>query len=233
VNGNDEDARTAPTPEDPGRLQGDEPTPGNHSATDGNNNSDKTSAAQRKHRRQWLRAPDSAKLATIIVTAVIGAFVAFVFGIVNNLSTDMIKGADDCYETLTQFDENVSSDFFQLNHDFHLPVADPPTNEQWQRWRELARKYNTEIDQIYLKIESKCPVTGPSKYLNKNDVGAFNKNYEELSEMCFEALQCSDERADTVQRNSVHSAEKLIRQVGEVSQWGLLRRGWYAVSNLW
>jgi hypothetical protein len=39
---------------------------------------------------------------------------------------------------------------------------------QWEqpdeqpRLREIARKYNTEIDSVHLKIKSKCPVIGPN-----------------------------------------------------------------------
>jgi hypothetical protein len=76
-------------------------------------------------------------------------------------------------------------------------------------------------------------VIGPNKYLNKKDVETFNNDHCELSKKCFEAPECSDDRADTVQLNSVNSSETIIKQAGEVSQWGLARRGWYAISNPW
>lgn len=191
----------------------------------------KRERARRSLDRFKFNSGEPLKPLTIIITAL----VAFVFGIASNQSTDLVKGADDCYDALTQYDENVSSDFWELNHDFHLPGAwehyDQP--DQQQRLRQIARKYNTEIDSVYLKIKSKCPVTGPNKYLNKKDVEAFNNDHYELSKNCFEASECSDERADIVQRNSVNSTETIIKQAGEVSQWGLARRGWYAISNPW
>jgi hypothetical protein len=39
-------------------------------------------------------------------------------------------------------------------------------------------------------------VTGPNKYFNKKDVETFNNDHYELSKKCFEAPECSDERAN-------------------------------------
>jgi hypothetical protein len=80
------------------------------------------SAAPGKHGRigrlrDKINSGEPLKPLTIIVTAI----VAFVFGIASNQSTDLVKGADECYDALTQYDENVSSDFWELNHDFHRP----------------------------------------------------------------------------------------------------------------
>lgn len=188
----------------------------NHSATDANTGSKKK---------------EPLKLASLIIAALL----AFFFGLATNQSTDTVKGANDCYDALTQYLENVSSDFWELNHGLRMPLSGPPAqqDQQLQRAREVARKYNTEIDAAYLKIKSKCPVTGRSMYLNSSDVATFNNHYDELAKKCFEAPECSDERADMVQRKSADSTKPLIEQAGNVSQWGLGRRSWYAISNPW
>ncbi|OSC28824.1 hypothetical protein B8W69_10660 [Mycobacterium vulneris] len=72
----------------------------------------------------------------------------------------------------------------------HQPLVrawDLPLDEQ-QQVREFARKYNTEIDSVYLKIQSKCPVTGPTKYLNKKDVQTLINDHYELSKSALRRL---------------------------------------------
>ena len=216
-----EKPKSQPTPAADPTIGAGANVPQNNKSTQGNNSTaDSNKSSKKKEPIKWA-------------ALIIAALLAFFFGLVSDLAGDTVKAADACYDTLTQYDETVSSDFFQLNHDFHVPVADPPTDQQWLHLRELARKYNTEIDGVYLRIRSKCPVTGPNKYLNENDVEVFNKEHNELSKNCFEALQCSDDQALTVQVDSANSTEKLIGQAGVVAQWGWLRRGFYALRYSW
>lgn len=169
------------------------------------------------------------------MSLIVAALLAFFFGLVSNLAADTVKGADACYDALTEYLENVSSDFWELNHSLRIPLSEQPDqqDQQMQGARKAARKYNTEIDATFLKVKSKCPLTGSSTYLNTVDIATFNNDYNELAKKCFEAPECSDEQADAVQRKSADSTKPLIEQAGTVAKWGWLRRGFYALRNSW
>ena len=183
---------------------------------------DSNNGSKKKELLKWL-------------SLIVGALLAFFFGLVSSLADDTVKGADACYDVLTQYLENVSSDFWELNHARRIPLPEQPDpqNPQEQRVREAARKYNTEIDATYLKVQSKCPLTVPHTYLKSEDVAKFNDDYNELAKKCFEAPECSDVQADTVQRKSADSTKPLIDQAGTVATWGWLQRGIYALRHSW
>jgi hypothetical protein len=174
--------------------------------------------------------------ASIGVTAIVGFF----FGAIGTQTADFVKRADDCYDALSQYSESVSSDFFYLNH-ASQPLrsypdnSDPKQREDLQKqFHEFGAKYNSEIDFVYLKIQSRCPVTNPdhTEYLDKNNVAAFNHFHDELGKGCFEADQCSDERAGEVQTDAVQSTVPLIREARKVSQWTLWQRLQYGMTHI-
>jgi hypothetical protein len=139
---------------EPGGLQGDEPTSGNHSATDANDDSDETSAAPQEQGRirRWrnkLRPPT--KSTTIIVTA----FIGFMFGIASSQVSDFVKRADDCYDALSEYEVNVASNFYNLSNGMHSPDL----NEQQKD--ALGTRYNTLVSAPIAKAINKCPVNPP------------------------------------------------------------------------
>jgi hypothetical protein len=210
----------------PSGLQGNEPTSGNHSAIDANDNSDKTSAGPQEqgHIRRWRSrlAAVPAKSTTLIVTALIGFF----FGIASNQVTDFVKRADDCYNSLSQYKAGVTQ-FGTI-----MDVMDDPNRTQ-QENDSAIQKYNKVIMIPTIVVYNKCPVKGRLEYISKNDVEAWNRKNDDLED-CFGApSQCSPTRAYSLSGDADESADPLIRQANNVWEWGLVRRAKFVVTHLY
>jgi hypothetical protein len=219
----------------PGGLQGNEPTSGNRSATDANDNSEKTSAPPQEQGRlrRWrngLRAAAPTKSTTITVTALIG----FLFGIASNQVTDFVKCADDCSDALSQYSAGIISGSYDAV--VTNVYSDPEKREKG------IETYNTDIRTPYNKVYTKCPMSG-KEFLDKNDVKQFISSSEELFN-CFlldnprqllsNASPCNVRGGlATLITNVTNSASKLIPEANEVSKWGVVRRGEYAAEHLY
>jgi hypothetical protein len=211
--------------------QRDKPTSGNHSATDRNGNSGKTSPTLQEQGRirRWrnkLRAPT--KSTTIIVTA----FIGFMFGIASNQVTSFVNRADDCDAALSRYFGGIEAD----SHLAYREIRTPGRTDQ-QREDALA-KFFSGTTAPYDTAVSKCSLDGPDEYLNKDDAQAFMLHYHDLLTCTFygsaeDQYPCSLEKWQRIHDQALDSTSPLSRQASNVSQWGLVRRGRYAVTHLW
>lgn len=175
--------------------------------------------------RLWRRliSPGPLKLATILFTALVG----FIFGIASNQMADFVKRADNCYDALSMFNDNIYNEGLQIIADIHSPDR--------QNSESGYTKFRNDIEIPHNKITSKCPVDPRNTlYLDKNDVNAFTKDYYQLLSVCiFVTRECSnDTEADLISKIG-DSSRALRDQASGVSQWGLLDRAWFAVVHLW
>jgi hypothetical protein len=123
-------------------------------------------------RRLWgkLNSPGPLKLAAIIFTALVGFF----FGIASNQMTDFIKRADNCYDALSVFNDNIYQETIDIIADVHSQVG--------QTSESAYTKFRTDIEIPYNKITGICPVARrDTQYLNKSDIDAFLNDYHQFA----------------------------------------------------
>jgi hypothetical protein len=161
----------------------------------------------------------------IVITAMVGFF----FGIGSAQVTDYIKRADDCDDAFSQFQIALDSNFSLLSNTVHDQTLPPDKRVA------ASQQYNSLIWVPLLKIAIKCPVRDyyvNTEYLNKNDVKGWNNSIKNLGD-CFNASECSGDKADSCVTDVDKWIGILERQIHTVPQWGLVRRAEYVVTHLY
>jgi hypothetical protein len=187
-----------------------------------------TSHSKREQGRLLVHRPKrTAKvgLLGIVITAMVGFF----FGIGSAQVTDYIKRADDCDDAFSQFQIGLDSNFTLLSDTVHDQALAP------DKQVAAGQQYNSLIVLPIQTIAIKCPVRDyydNSEYLNRNDVKGWNNSIKNLGD-CFEASECSDDKANSYVRDVDKWVLNLERQTHQVPQWGLVRRAKYVVTHLY
>lgn len=174
--------------------------------------------------RGKLNSGESLKPLTIIITAIVGFF----FGIANNQVSDVIKRADDCYNALFMFRDNMFQGMSDITPDIHSPNA--------QKHASAYAKYRTEIAIPYNKVSGICAMhmhNSNTNYVKRSDVDAFLNDFYQLNSVCIFAPACSGDREIDLIQKMADSSAALMEEASKISQWGLRLRAWYALKHFW
>jgi hypothetical protein len=231
--GQSQQAHEAPTAPGPGGSERPHEAPMTPDTGDTGNEADHQSSGtsvtspRQRRGRFHLRKPKIGLLA-IVITAIVGFF----FGIASNQVTGFVNRADDCDAALSRYVVGIEAD----SHLAYREIRTPDRTDQ-QREDALA-KFFSGISAPYDIAVSKCSLDGPDEYLNKDEAQAFMSHYKDLLTCTFygsadDQYPCSLEKWQRIHDEALDSTSALSSQASNVSQWGLVRRGRYAVTHLW